>query len=888
MAGPRLALYRPFPREVGEAADAALVRGALGHLYDLAYLQRHPLADWFPEEKSRTAGRRLQQQLLAVIEQLRPAATPSPGHDWRAFQLLTWRYVECLSVLAVQEKLALSKSEYYRDHQRALVAVASLLSERRAPSPGERPDGYPGGQGLRVAGTGGLGEPAPLQFSPRRPLADVVTSFVGREQELTALADLLASSRHVTLTGAGGCGKSRLALRTAASVAADYPDGVWSVELAPLADPAVVEAAAAATLGVREERGRTVVEALRDALAERRVLLVLDNCEHVLDACARLAEALLGACPGLRVLATSREPLLIAGEVVYRVPSLAIPPPGARSADQVGRYAAAQVFVDRARAAQPGFTLTAENAPLVARICARLDGIPLALELAAVRTRALPMQELATHLDESFRLLTAGRRTALPRQQTLRATIDWSYRLLVDPERALFRRLAVFSGGWTLEAAEAVCAGDSVEQADVADLLARLVDKSVATPMPGAGEPARYRLLEMLREYAGERLAASGEADTVRRRHAQYIVALAERAELPGPRYSYWVVRLDAERGNVRGAFGWLRAQGAGDRQARLVAALGWYWMQSGSTSETRAWAEEALAWTAASGVHPLRAGVLYGAGLVAYDLGDLPASRAWLEASLAQWEQLGDQRGTAWALLYVAQLAREGGEFADARALTLRSLELFRTLSDAWAEVFTLTRLGLTAVAAGDPEEARRWHGQALAGVRALGDQEGTAAVLGYVGAAARAGGDLPAAARAFREALLLNRDLGWARGLAERLAPLAGLAALIDQPERAARLLGATAAQLDLGGGGRLLPSTRAAYERDRAAARRRSRGGARGGERHRRHTISDGAREQPRAGRASGRARGISTHTAAPGVDPADRARGDAATPRHVLRA
>jgi predicted ATPase len=254
--------------------------------------------------------------------------------------------------------------------------------------------------------------------------------------------------------------------------------------------------------------------------------------------CARLAEALLGACPGLRVLATSREPLLIAGEVVYRVPSLAVPPPGARSAEQVGRYAAVQVFVDRAQAAQPGFALTAENAPLVAQVCARLDGIPLALELAAVRTRALTMPELAAHLDEGFRLLTAGSRTALPRQQTLRATIDRSYRLLADQERALFRRLAVFLGGWTLEAAEAVCAGDGVDRADVADLLARLVDKSVVTAMTGAGEIARYRLLEMLREYAGERLAAGGEADAVRWRHARYIVPLAERAELPGPRYS--------------------------------------------------------------------------------------------------------------------------------------------------------------------------------------------------------------------------------------------------------------------------------------------------------------------------------------------------------------
>jgi predicted ATPase len=824
MARPRLALYRPVPREVGEADDAALVRGALGHLYDLAYLQRHPLADWLPEEKSRTAGRRLQQQLLAAIEQLRPAGTPSPGHDWRAYQLLTWRYVDGLSVLAVQEKLALSKSEYFRDHQRALAAVASLLSERLAPSPGERPGAYPGGAGLRVAGTAGAGGPAPPRFSPRRPLADVVTSFVGREQELTALADLLAGSRHVTLTGAGGCGKSRLALRTAATLAAEYPDGIAFVELAPLSDPGAVEATVAATLGVREERGRPIVETLREALAERRVLLVLDNCEHLLDACARLAEALLCACPGLRLLATSREPLLIAGEVVYRVPSLAVPPPGARSPEQVGRYAAVQVFVDRAQAAQPGFTLTSLNAPLVAQICVCLDGIPLALELAAVRTRALSMEQLATHLNENFRLLTAGSRTALRRQQTLRATIDWSFNLLADQERVLFRRLAVFVGGWTLEAAEAVCAGDGVDQADVADLLARLVDKSVVATMPGAGELARYRLLETLREYAGERLAGSGETDTVRWRHARYFVALAERAELPGPRYSQWVMRLDAEQGNVRGAFGWLRAQGANEQQARLVAALGWYWMQSGSTNETRSWADEALAWTAALGVHPLRAGALYAAGLVAYDLGDLRASRAWLQESLALWEQLGDRRGTAWALLYAAQLARDGGDFAVARALTLRSLELFRALGDAWAEVFALTRLGLTAVAAGDLEEARRWHEQALAGIRALGDQEGIAAVLGYLGAAARAGGDLAAAARAFSEALLLNRDLGWARGVAERLAPLAGLAELIGQSERAARLLGATAAQLDLGGAGRLLPSTRAAYERDRAAVRTR----------------------------------------------------------------
>ena len=363
-----------------------------------------------------------------------------------------------------------------------------------------------------------------------------LTSFIGRERELAEVKQLLEHHRLVTFTGAGGTGKSRLSLQVAADLMDAYPDGVWLVELAPLTDPRLVPGAVADVLGLREEAGRPLLGTLADVLRTKALLLILDNCEHLIGACAELAEALLRQSTQLRILASSREALGIAGEQPFRVPSLSLPDPRRLSsttpdlATALSQSEAVRLFIDRVVTIQPHFHVTNRNAPAVAQICHRLDGIPLAIELAAARVKVLPVEQIASRLDDRFRLLTGGSRTALPRQQTLRALIDWSYDLLSETERTLLRRLSVFAGGWTLEAAEAVCAGDGVDEYDVLELLTHLVDKSLALPEEHDGD-VRYRLPETVRQYARDRVLEAGEAAPLAERHLAYCLAFSERAE---------------------------------------------------------------------------------------------------------------------------------------------------------------------------------------------------------------------------------------------------------------------------------------------------------------------------------------------------------------------
>jgi non-specific serine/threonine protein kinase len=404
--------------------------------------------------------------------------------------------------------------------------------------------------------------PSTATAGPPTNLPISLTSFIGREREIAEVTRLLAGppseSRLLTLTGAGGCGKTRLALRVAGEALGDFPDGVWLVELAALADPALVAGAVAMAVGVREVPGRALTESLVDHLRDRTLLLILDNCEHLVAAAAGLADVLLRSCPRLRVLATSREPLGSAGETIWRVPSLTLPPLSAADApllEPLTRYEAVRLFVERARAAVPAFAPSAENAPALVEICRRLDGIPLAIELAAARVRVFSAAQIAARLDDRFRLLTAGPRTALPRQQTLRATVDWSYDLLAEPERALLRRLSVFAGGWTFEAAEAVAAGDGIQTHAVLDLMAQLVDKSLVIAEEQRGA-VRYRLLETIRAYARDRLLEAGEAERTRDRHLAYFLGLAEEAEprLRGAEERVTLDRLEAEHANLQAA----------------------------------------------------------------------------------------------------------------------------------------------------------------------------------------------------------------------------------------------------------------------------------------------------------------------------------------------
>jgi predicted ATPase/class 3 adenylate cyclase len=422
-----------------------------------------------------------------------------------------------------------------------------------------------------------------------------LTSFVGRGDEAGEIRKLLSANRVVTLTGVGGVGKTRLALHVAAELTDRYPLGVWFVDLAPLQDPFLVPAALGAALGLREDEHGLSVEVIAEHLRERTVLVVLDNCEHLVEVCAYVADRLLRACPDLTMLATSRQPLGVAGEVVWRVPPMAVPDPSAvPPTEALAGFEATRLFVERAGLARAGFSVSHESAPAVAEICRRLDGIPLAIELAAARVAHLGPEQIAARLDDRFRLLRSGR-AVQPRQQTLRGLIDWSHDLLSDGERVLLRRLAVFAGSFSLEGAEEVCAGDGLETADVLDLLSSLVDRSLVALVEQPGD-VRYRLLESIHEYASEKLTDSGEADVCRRAHLSYFLSFAERAsrELAGPRQAEWLVSLSLDHDNLRAALA-TALQTQLHTCVRLCVALESFWRIRCHLSEGRSWLGRAL-----------------------------------------------------------------------------------------------------------------------------------------------------------------------------------------------------------------------------------------------------------------------------------------------------
>ncbi len=551
-------------------------------------------------------------------------------------------------------------------------------------------------------------------------LSQQMTSFIGREKEIAAVKTLLGKTRLLTLTGSGGCGKTRLSLQVAADVLDNYPDGVWFVELAPLADPALVPQTLAQVLNVREEAGKPLAQTLVTALKDKKMLIVLDNCEHLLDTCARLLDTLLRACPGVCALASSREGLGIGGELTYRIPSLSLP--NARQAatvESVGQYEAVQLFVERALFYLPAFTVTNANAPALASICSRLDGIPLALELAAARVRSLSLEEINSRLDNRFRLLTGGSRTALPRQQTLRALIDWSYDLLTPQEKTLLRRLSVFAGGWTLETAEQVGAGEDdadagIEEWEVLDLLTSLADKSLVL-VQTAGETTRYSLLETVRQYARDRLLESGEELAVRKRHGDCFLTLAEevRPKLVGEGQAQWLEVLEEEHDNLRQALT-LYAEGteedteAGEKGLRLGAALLRFWLRRGHASEGREHLRAALAHPGGQETTRARCSALFAAGGLPIIHGDLDSARVLLEESLAMAREIGARGLIAWSLANLGMIAEIRGEYSIAYTLDEESVAIMRETGDKHGIAYVLIEIGLVAMAQGNYSEAR------------------------------------------------------------------------------------------------------------------------------------------------------------------------------------
>jgi predicted ATPase/transcriptional regulator with XRE-family HTH domain len=647
-----------------------------------------------------------------------------------------------------------------------------------------------------------------------------LTTFIGRGPELIQLQELLSKTRLVTLVGVGGAGKTRLALEVAAHVVDSFAHGVWLVELADVSDPMLVPQRVVIPLELRDDSGQRSREVLIEYLRPRQVLLVLDNCEHLIEVCADLVQELLSACAELKILATSREPLGITGELAWRIPPLSTPTSTVEnSMERLVHYDAVQLLVVRA-ANTAGVALTDEHCAAIAEVCRRLDGLPLALELAAARLRTLAPQQVAERLQDRFKLLIGGSRSAPPRHQTLRATLEWSYGLLAESERLVFDRASVFAGGCTLPAAEAVCAGDGIESSDVLDLLTSLVDKSLVQAEPGAAGEARYRLLETLRQYGHEQLTRRAAVEATRRRHAAYFLAEAELAEpeLRGPHQQLRLWRLNREYDNFRAALGWAIDCGDAELGLRLAAALAEFWRRRGYIGEGQRWLERALA-QAPDAPPAVRAEAWYGAGNVARLVYSDVAERFFAE-SLALRRQLDDKRGIAESLAGLAtagaasssQLALKSvldelaaGEHAAALNAQLEFNSAHNRRDSIWSSSLWSRRTGHQATATPASPERRhddratrdkqgqidRLFEESLGLFRSLEDSWGIASCLTGMGNLAFVRGDYPRAAVLMEEGLDLARAHGDAWQAAYLLHGLGHLTWLLGDRARSVALL-------------------------------------------------------------------------------------------------
>jgi predicted ATPase len=638
------------------------------------------------------------------------------------------------------------------------------------------------------------------------------TVLLGREEAVAGVGALLRRDavRLVTLTGPGGIGKTRLAVQVAAEVLDDYPDGVWFVRLSPLTDPNFVVPTIAQTLGLKEVGSQPLAETLQEHLHTKQLLLVLDNFEQVVGAATEVA-ALLAACPGVCVLATSRIPLHLRGEKAFTVAPLPLAKPQDEAPERLAQYAAVALFIERARDAWSDFAVTAANAPAIAGICARLDGLPLAIELAAARVRVLPPEALLARLATQLKVLTGGARDLEARQQTMRATIAWSEALLTPEEQVLFRRLAVCVGGCTLEAAEAVCAapaGAEPLDGEVLEGLGVLVDQSLLQERHDDAVP-RFGMLHVIREYALEQLEGSGEAEALHRAHAAHFVELAEAVEpwlLGGSRQPEGLARLARELDNLRAALGWARERSETETGLRLAAALVRFWWVRGHLREGRAWLDGLLALAADGQAVPetVRAKALYAVGELATFQGEFTVAEPLLEQSLGLARAAGDAALTAQVLNRLGGAAYEQGELERAVAWYAESLALARQVG--YQDLITVLRfnLGLVAYQRGDLQEAEAYVAASVARNRQAGELAFLACNLSVWAAIRRRQGDLPQSFQFLREALTVLRDIGeraWpVYGVVEwPLLAMVGTLAAAGRGEQAARLLGAAEALLE-----------------------------------------------------------------------------------------
>ena len=678
-------------------------------------------------------------------------------------------------------------------------------------------------------------------------------AFIGRERDRAELAQLLTDVRVITLCGVGGIGKSRLALRLANDVQSGFPDGAWLAALSEVSHPGLVGPCIAGALGLRAEPGRATEATLADALRTRNLLLILDSCEHVVAECAGLCQRLLAQCPWLRVIATSREPLRVPGETVWRVPPLSLPHPdggpliAAETPGDLGRHEAVRLFTERAAAARPGFTLRADNAAAVSRVCRTLDGMPLAIELAAARVGALAVEQISDRLADRFHLLGAGSRTAPPRQRTLRATVDWSYELLTGSEQLLLRRLAVFSG-WNLEAAETVCADEKLPAWTVLDLLAALIDKSLVALAGEAAGDARYRLLDTIRQYAAERLEESGEMPALRRRHRDYLLEFVEtsaegmfsRGEPPWPVRLTVYRRVRLERDNFREALAWSLEQAEIRHGLRLCTPLRTPWISHGDVAEGTLWFDRFLA--SVPGYRPGEIPgdfdpAVLGRGLASraelafeqqdYETarrcardgrtaclaggdeftipvtlrvlaqcelraGRLEPGRELIAEAIAAAEEAGNDWEHAIALGAQAAMAARQGLLREAQRTYQAAFELARD-NNRWGLALILYGMGVLARARGDLDAAAACFSDALVPFRELDARPEIARCLGGLGRIAATRGDYGEARERLTESLRLSRATGQRLAMARGLEAFTVLAAAQRQPQRAMRLAGA-----------------------------------------------------------------------------------------------
>ena len=658
--------------------------------------------------------------------------------------------------------------------------LANLLLEELGIPETERPQWISfarGVSGFPLAST-------PLSNGPLTNLPASITTFIGREKEQSDVIQLLAKYRLVTLTGPGGVGKTRLSIRVGEQVLGNYADGVWLVELASLSNPALIAQTFAALFGLRAQSTLPFTDLLINFLRAKSVLLIVDNCEHLLDGCAHFTDTLLKSCPQLKILATSREPLSSTGEAIYAVPSLELPDVQ-QLIDTFRDFESVHLFEERAQLIQFDFSLTLENAASVAHICQRLDGVPLAIELAAAKVGILSTEQIAKQLDESFNVLTGGSRTALPRHQTLRASMSWSWGLLTEAEQTLMRQLSVFAGGWTLEAAQAVCDGDVIE------LTNSLVKKSLIVMHQEMGREMRYRFHETIRQYAHEQLVEAGEVEAMRKRHRDWFLVWVETA---GPRDTNvaWLNLMESEHDNLRAALGWSQATQDFEIAARIAFALTDFWHIRGYWQEGRKWLESGLDHRESLSKIVLAKTLFHTCGFVV-KLGDYPTAEAYGQESVALFRELGDKRNLALALRGLSQVYMYANERERSKPFLAEAMTLFQEVGDKRGILSMLFGFGVDAITNDEYKEGMALLNQHQTLAYELEDRVAIGIGVVYLGVAEFLQGHFDESEKLFREGLILVRPYGDVDLYTDCLEGLAAIADRRGQSVRSAWLWGA-----------------------------------------------------------------------------------------------